>query len=179
TFTSVAALATIIVLSLGVFFILRGERLARLEAAESFQRFVEEVREAQTLFLEAPAAGSDRLEEIAVACRRPLDRYNIPVTSAWQETSILRHLSPDERARLRAEAGELLSLQAALTRLEAHPDLEADRRDALLRRAWELNMQAGSCYDDADIPGALWQQRAVLAHLLGRESEARQLFARA
>ena len=36
-------------------------------------------------------------------------------------------------------------------------------------------MQAGSCYDDAGIPGALWQQRAVLAHLLGREAEARQL----
>ncbi len=179
TFTSVAALATIIVLSLAVLFILRGERLARLEAAESFQHFIEDVREAQTLFLEAPAAGSDRLEEIAAACRRPLDRYGIPVNSSWQETSALRHLSPDEQARLRAEAGELLFLQAALARLESHPDLEAHRREALLRRAWEFNMQASSCYNDADVPGALWQQRAVLAQLLGRESEARQLFARA
>jgi tetratricopeptide (TPR) repeat protein len=179
SFTSAVALAMVALMGLLVLFILRGERLARLEAADSLQHFVQEVREAQTLFLEAPAAGTDRLEEIASACRRPLERYGIPADAAWQEKAAVRYLRTNEKARLRAEAGEMLFLLAALARLQAHPDLEVHRREALLRRAWELNVQAGLCYEEADIPAALWQQSAVLAHLLGREADALRLSARA
>jgi len=179
TFTSVSALAAVALFALSTLFILRGERLARMEAAESLQRFLEEVREAKTSFLEAPTAGTDRLEEIASVCRRPLERYGILTNSAWQEEATVRYLPDDEKNRLRAEAGELLFLLAVLARLEAYPDLEAQRREALLRRAWELSVQAGACYEDSDAPSALWQERAVLAQLLGREAEALQLFAHA
>lgn len=165
--------------ALSALFILRGERLARLEAAESLQHFLEEARQAKTTFLEAPTAGTDRLERIASACRRPLDRYDILANSAWQKETAVRHLPADDQTRLRAEAGELLFLLAALTRLQAHPDLQARQREILLQRAWEFNVQAGSCYNDSDAPGALWQQRALLAQLLGREDEALPLFVRA
>ncbi|HEY7329537.1 MAG TPA: protein kinase [Gemmataceae bacterium] len=179
TFTSVAVVATIFFLTLSALFILRGERLTRLEAAESLQRFQEEVREAQTFFLEAPAASTERLEAIASACRRPLDRYGMIANSTWQEEVAVRYLSTDEKTRLQSDAGELLFLLAALARLQAHPDLEARQREALLRRAWEFNVQAGSCYEDCNVPGAVWQQRALLAQLLGHESEALRLVERA
>ncbi len=179
SFTSTAALATVAVIGLLVLFILRGERLAGLEAVDSLQHFIQEVREAQTLFLEAPAAGTERLEEIVAACRRPLERYGIPANAAWQEEAAVRYLQADEKTRLRAGAGEMLFLLATLAQLQAHPDLELHQRETLLRRAWELNLHAGLCYEEADAPSTLWQQRAVLAQLLGREDEALRLGAQA
>src|SRR5206468_124952 len=82
--TSVAGLAAGLLLALGLLFVVRGARLARLEAADSYQQFRADVRAAQVLFLDAPT-GQTRLEAIAAACRRALERYQVLDGPAWQE----------------------------------------------------------------------------------------------
>src|SRR5262249_19002315 len=108
-----------------------------------------------------------------------LGRFDIPAGPSGHERAAFHYLSTSEQARGRAQAGELLFLPAALAPLQVHPHLRNPRREDLPRRPCERTGQAGSCYEDANTPGALWQQRAVLAQLLGREDEARQLLARA
>lgn len=91
---------------------------------------------------------------------------------SWQRSAAVRRLAPDDRERLRADAGELLFLLAALP---ADPAGGADE----FPRALELNARAASCYPDDEAPAALLRQRAALVRQLGGEAEAERLLAQA
>jgi serine/threonine protein kinase/tetratricopeptide (TPR) repeat protein len=166
--TSVAVLALMLLVGLGATFAWRQQRLAGLEAVESFRRFRDELREAQVVFLDA-ATGQVPPQALTAACRRPLDRYHVLDDPSWQQAPAFRRLPREEQERLRADAGELLFLLAGL------PDSPEDWP----RRALELNLRAESCYPDGRPPAALLRQRAALEKRLGREGEAERLRARA
>jgi serine/threonine protein kinase/Flp pilus assembly protein TadD len=166
--TSVAVLAGLLLLALGGLFAVRQERLAKLEAAESFERFHDDMREAQILFLDA-ATGQARPEEIRTACRRALDRYGVLKDPDWQQATVVRHLPLEQQERLQDDVGEVLFLLAGLP----------DPRDEELRRAWELNGRAVFCYSGDKVPAALLRQRAALAGRLGQPTEAERLLAQA
>jgi serine/threonine protein kinase/tetratricopeptide (TPR) repeat protein len=167
--TGVAVCAAVLLLLLGGVFAWQWQRLARLEAAENFNQFRAEVRDAQIAFLDA-APGRAKAEEIASSCRRPLDRYGVLDKPSWQQAPAVRRLVPDDRERLRADVGELLFLLAALPDASDEP---------ALRRALELNDRAESCYPTDAAPAALLRQRADLLRRLGRKAEADQLLTQA
>ncbi len=169
--TGVGCLAATLLLALGFLFLLRGERLARMEAAETFRQFRADVRQAQVLFLDAPS-GQVRPEVIAAACRRALDRYHVLDGPGWREGSPFRALDPEHQDRVGTDAGELLLLLAGLTHLRADPEAGRARRDADLQTALDLNRRAESCYPGGQAPGAVWHQRALFAEELGRPDEA-------
>jgi serine/threonine protein kinase/Flp pilus assembly protein TadD len=171
--TSVAAFAAILFLVLGGLFVWQWQRLGRLEAAENFGRFREEMKEAQLAFLDA-WTGRAPPQEIAVSCRRALDRYRVLDDPSWQQAPAFQRLPADDQERLRADAGELLFLLAALPAPPAGPS-----PDDGLRRALELNARAASCYPAGQAPAALLRQRAELARQLGEQAEADRLLAQA
>jgi serine/threonine protein kinase/Tfp pilus assembly protein PilF len=177
--SSIAALAAALLLGLGSLFALRGERLARLEAVEAFNQFRVEMREVQAAFLEAPTAGRHRLEKIEASCRHALDRYQVRDNPSWPGTAVFRHLAPEPQEQLRADLGELLFLLAALTRVPADSETSPAQRANQLQRALELNRHAECCYPEGQVPGALWQQRGLLAEQLGEHAEAQGLLERA
>ena len=174
--TGVAGVAAILLLVLGVVFFFRSERLARLEAADTYSNhFRPKMMEAQLLFLEAPQDDPARLDQIASACRAALDSYQVLEHSAWQEAAAVRHLAPEDQEHLRADVGELLFLLAALTRLQVRPDAGPAETEASVRQALDLSRRAESCYRTAEVPAALWHQRATLVEQLGGRDEAQRL----
>ena len=176
--TTAALVAVALLVGLGALFVLRGQRLAQLEASATLTHFHKEMREARTLFVEAPTADNAQLRAIAAACRRPLERYQILDNPAWQESASFKHLPPEGQDQLLADAAELLFLLAALTRLEADPEPNTSQRAELLKRAWQFSERAAANYQDADVPGALRLEQAVLAERLDRHADARCLRAK-
>src|SRR5262249_39405749 len=79
----------------------------------------------------------------------------------------------------RDEAGELLFLLARATALQAQADGDPDARADKLREARRLSGLAEACFGADQVPRALWEQRADLAHLLGDAGTAAELAARA
>jgi serine/threonine protein kinase/tetratricopeptide (TPR) repeat protein len=169
--TSVVLLATLLLLGVCGFFAWRQERLARLEAAESFREFGDDMKDARVAFLDA-ATGQASPEAVAAACRRGLERFHVLDDASWQQASAFRRLGPVEQDRLRADAGELLFLLAALS------SRDAAGADAA-QRALELNRRAEVCYADGEVPIALLRQRATLERQLGRPAEAEEVMAQA
>jgi serine/threonine protein kinase/tetratricopeptide (TPR) repeat protein len=169
--TSIAVVAAALLLGLGGAFAWRQERLARLEAAESFRRFGDDVRDARVAFLDA-AIGQAPPSAVTAAVRRGLNRFHVLDDPSWQLGPAVRRLAPEDRERLRTEAGELLFLLAALSPSE---DGDADP----VGRALDLNRRAEACYPDGEAPAALLRQRAALERQRERSPEAEQLLARA
>ncbi|HEX5270041.1 MAG TPA: tetratricopeptide repeat protein [Gemmataceae bacterium] len=165
--TSVAVVAAALLLGLGGAFAGRQERLARLEAVEAFRQFGDDVRDARVAFLDA-ATGQVPPPAVTAACRRALGRFHVLDDPSWQQAGAVRRLPPDDRERLRADAGELLFLLAAMS----PPD---DASGSAL----DLNRRAESCYPEGQAPAALLRQRAALERQHGRPAEAGQLLARA
>jgi serine/threonine protein kinase/tetratricopeptide (TPR) repeat protein len=176
--TGVAVLAAVLLVALGGLFAWRHERLARLEAAESFGRFREEMREAQVRFLDL-GTGRASSQDVTSCCRRALGRYQVLEDASWQEAPAFRRLAPEDQERVRADIGELLFLLAALAPGPADPNPDPARRDDQVRRALELNRRAEPCYPGGEAPSALLRQRAALLRQLGEQAEAERLLATA
>ena len=177
--TSIAILAATLFAGLGALFVVRGERLARWEAAEAYHQFQNDLRAAQIECLEAPTSGQTQLEAITASCRRALDHFQVLDNANWQETPSFQRLSVEHQQRLRADAGELLFLMAALTRLHVESLSTLSQRESESRRAVELNERAESCYPSGRVPGAVWHQRGLLVEQLGQPAEAKGLLERA
>src|SRR5262249_62131691 len=94
---------------------------------------------------------------------------------SWHEASAVRALTPPDQAWLREHVGEMLLHRArvALRRAEKASD-PAERRQQV-EQALRWNERAELCYPSEELPRSLWQQRARLYQLAGREDEARTL----
>jgi serine/threonine protein kinase/tetratricopeptide (TPR) repeat protein len=172
--TAVAAVALLAMAALAILFVLRVNDLARreeeraghvarLEAVENWQRFRAEARLAQR---DIYARGGDHTELVKglAICRQALDRYEILQRQDWRERPAVANLPEDARAQLPEQLGDLLLLSARGTILLA-PEAAAD--------ALRLNLAAEGCYPAGGVPRAVWEQRAGLLALLGRDAEAR------
>src|SRR5262249_54108904 len=82
--TSIAVVAAALLLGLGAGFAWRQERLARLEAAESFRVFGDDMRDARVAFLDA-AIGQVPPSAVTAAARRGLDRFRVLDDPSWQQ----------------------------------------------------------------------------------------------
>jgi serine/threonine protein kinase/tetratricopeptide (TPR) repeat protein len=162
---SVAALAATLLIALTTVVLVREQRLAGLEAAESRRQFARDLPGVQFALLNDRSAEHARVAQAAEQCRRLLDRYHVLDDPAWQEQAAVRRLPPEERQRLREEVGELLLLWSRLAQRDAAP---RDERTGL-QLAMRLNHLAEGCFDDP--PAALWRQRLELANLLGQPDD--------
>jgi tetratricopeptide (TPR) repeat protein len=173
SWTSVGALAGLVVLVLMALLVLRGHRLAQQEALGSRRQLAEDLKTAHFL-LNRPDAGRRQHEEGLALCRRAAERYGVLDKPAWQETPLVRALPSEDRRRLREDLGELLFLWARALAWEAAASPDPARRQEQAQFALQLNARAGDCYAPTEAPRAVGLQRAHLTLLTGDEAEARR-----
>jgi serine/threonine protein kinase/Tfp pilus assembly protein PilF len=175
----VAALAGTLLLLLGALLAVRGERLARLEAAESLRRFRREAQAVQFVFLNHRSSDQAKLDEGVARCRRLLEHYRVLDDPAWTRLAPVRALPAEDQRRLAEDAGELLLLWARITLHQVVGAAEQAGRDTAVHTALRLNRLAETCFAGAGVPHAVWRQRAELLKRLGQGDEAQRLLARA
>jgi serine/threonine protein kinase/Flp pilus assembly protein TadD len=175
--TTAAALAAVVVVALAGALALRGQRIARLEAAQTLSRFDDEKRSAQFL-LTARGDDAAQLQRGVESCRAALATYRVLDDPAWQDATPVRLLPEADRGRLREDVARLLVLLARATAVQARAQDEAAGRGEGLRSALRLNELAGACLGP-EAARSVWEQRSQLAGLLGREAEAREFGERA
>jgi eukaryotic-like serine/threonine-protein kinase len=177
--SSIAALAGVVVIFLATGLGYRGARLARLEAADNFAQFQNDMRTVQAQVLDAPTAGQPSLAATANLCKQTLQRFGVLEHTAWQDLPQFKNLSPDRQARAREDVGELLFLMAAMESLTAEAAGPSSLQGEHLTRAVDLNRIAETCYSPGQAPAAVWQQRALLAQRQGKADEVRDDLAKA
>ena len=160
--SSIAAVASVFVALLAGGLAYRGARLASFEAAENLVQFQNDLQAARAQVLDAPVAGQSWLEASREACRKALRRFGVIEHPDWQGLPLFTNLLPEQQVKTRADVGELLFLVAAMEGLVADAIEPPSTRHEHLGRAVDLNRRAEACYASGDIPGAVWQQRALL-----------------
>jgi eukaryotic-like serine/threonine-protein kinase len=172
--TSVAVVAVAVVFLLGSALAVRAQRLAGLEAVESWQQFQEEMRTAQFL-LTTRATDAEQLDAGIRTARGALARYQAIDNPSWQNLPAVQRLPEEERARLRQEVPEGLMLLAQATSMQAGATSDRPQQEDRYRLALSLNERAEACAGTDGASRALLLQRAELVSLLGRESDAERL----
>jgi len=175
--TSVALIALTLIGTLAAGLVVREHRLARLQALENLSGFDGDVRNAQFL-LYARDLDQEKLSEGIDQCRRALDRYQVLDNPNWRELSEVRNLPSEQRNRLQADIGESLLLASRATFQRAVYRPERPDQGALAM-ALDLSAAAEKCYDDGNVPAALWRHRGELLKSLGQDREARELVTKA
>jgi serine/threonine protein kinase/predicted Zn-dependent protease len=176
---AVAAVAGLVLCTLLWALYARNQRLARLEAVESANRFRGDSQMVQFLLLHHRTGDSAGLAQAGERGRTLLDQYHVLGDPAWQETAPVRYLPAGERQRLQEEIGDLLLLWSRVAVLEAAQNAKHADREAQLRFALKLNERAESCFSADSAPPALWRQRAELFRLLGTGADTQELLRRA
>ncbi len=175
--TSVGTMFGAVLLLLAMAFLLRGQRLAQLEAEQTLARFRDDARTVQFL-LYSRNADRGQLEEGMRRCRTALARFEVLDNAQWLTAPAVRNLPEPERVSLRDEAGEMLYLLARAATLHAQSYGDAAGRGERLREAGKLNQLAETAFG-TERAAALWEQRAEQARLLGDLPEAGTLSAQA
>jgi serine/threonine protein kinase/tetratricopeptide (TPR) repeat protein len=172
--TGFAVVAAVLLAALGIFFVLRGQRLARWQARETLSLFEDERAQAQSLILRTRGADAEQVQEGKRQGLQSLERYQVLNNPRWLESPPVSLLPAGDQERLRRDVGDLLLLLARAELLETSvPPTEA------LQAALRLNYLAERCYPAGPPPQALWKQRAALAQRLGQNDEAEQAQAKA
>ncbi|HEV3116028.1 MAG TPA: protein kinase [Gemmataceae bacterium] len=172
--TSFTTMTAVLLSIIAGWCLLRGQRLAELEAADTLNRFQENTRTVQFL-LNARSSDRDHLEEGIRLGREALENYQVLDKPAWQEQQAVRHLSAVNHAKLRAELQDLLLLLSRATLLRAAAADSASQKQEQLRTALDLNRTAESVCQDEPASQALLAQRVELLTLLGQRAEAQRL----
>jgi serine/threonine protein kinase/tetratricopeptide (TPR) repeat protein len=173
SWTTAGALAAAAVAALTGLAAVRGQQLARLEAAAALGRFDADARSAQFL-LTARTRDPGQLDRGIALGRELLGRYQVHHNPRWTELPAVRHLSAEDQGRLRQGLGELLLLVAQGVSLRAEGDAGGPADADLALEALALNRRAEACFPAGDQPRALWLQRAQLLNLLGDDGAAHQ-----
>ena len=116
--STIGCLAVALLIGLGSGIVLRDRRLARFDAAQTFQTFQDRVRTAEFKLLRRHTDGNQLAEGID-ECRGALDLYHMIDNRHWRESPGVRNLPPEDRQQLETEAGQLLFLLAKATSLDA------------------------------------------------------------
>jgi serine/threonine protein kinase/tetratricopeptide (TPR) repeat protein len=175
--TTVAALAGLVIAGLLGLVVVRGQRLAEIDARASLGRFLDDKKTVQYL-LTARTNDADQLDAGVKLCRAALDSYGLLDDASWRQRSDVRRLSERDKALLSRGAGEMLLLLAQALTLQAENPGDGSTGADLVAEALRLNHLAET-FADAEPARALWVQRAELSRLLGQTEEAAKLRAKA
>lgn len=170
--SSVIGVTLVLLLALGAWLAGRGERLARLEAAEAAQLLRQDLRTVQVGFLETPARGTAHLKHLDGVCRQTLERFGVLDDLSWHSKAMVRNLDSAGREQLADNAGELLFLLSNLVAWQAEAAASITEKNDKLREALAFNDKARSCLAGRPVPKALQEQRASLAAQLKLRSDA-------
>jgi serine/threonine protein kinase/predicted Zn-dependent protease len=176
---AVAAVASLILCTLLWALYARNQRVARLEAVESANRFRGDSQMVQFLFLHHRAGDAAGLAQAAERGRTLLDQYHVLGDPAWQEKVPVRLLPATERQRLQEEIGDLLLLWSRVAVSEGTRNAKQADGENQLRFALQLNERAEGCFTADTAPPALWRQRAELSRLLRNDADTPALLRRA
>ena len=176
--TGVGILAATLLLLISSLFWIRHQNYQAIEAAESFQRLIEERRDVDALLAD-PDADRDQTREGMDVCRLVAERYHVLDDPGWQRRPLVASLSADAKGRLLGNLGDLLVRWArALTRKVEPPN--GARGTEALASAGRCLDRAEDCYGPQSPPRQLWLARAELASKAGdRTGEAERLRQRA
>jgi serine/threonine protein kinase/tetratricopeptide (TPR) repeat protein len=171
---TVAAVAAVVVVALGVGLDRRARRIERYEAEDALRAVEPDVQAAHYLLVtRAPAA--DMVAAGVLRARAALDRYGAVTDPDWEQRPRYAALPPDDRRRLRSELAEACLLLARGALLGHRPGADGEDR---LREAVRLNERAEELAGD-DAPRAVWLQRAELFAKLGDAGAAARAAERA
>ena len=176
--STVMAVAIVLVAGLGAALIVRGQRLAGLEATAELAEFSAEVNTLRGLIGPRIAGGADRAEAKALAGKL-LDRYHVLDDPKWAGRAAVLALAPDDQSRLKEEVAEALLLLSQATEQDAKERAAGPQRVELARSAQRLNLLAMASFPKGDTPQAYYVLQAALVGLIGQEDEAARLAAEA
>ncbi len=177
--TSMAILAGIVLFGAFAAFLARGERLARLEAADALARFRAEASSVRYL-LNTRVHDRDRRAKAVGQGREALAPYRALLDPDWLDGPLVRPLEPEERRDLRDTAGAMLLFLARAGLLDAEGrKADAPALAAEVAAALRLCDLAGTSFEPGRSPRDLPELRADLETLVGRDEEARKLRAEA
>jgi serine/threonine protein kinase/tetratricopeptide (TPR) repeat protein len=172
--TTALTLSGLVIAALLSVVLVRGQRLAEIEARQTLNAFLDDKKTVQYL-LTARADDPAEIDKGICRGREALALYGSLDRPNWPDRTALRHLSAEEQEQLRKNASELLVLLARGVAQQAANERDSSARQELLEQALRLNEQAELCRGDSQGSRALWAQRAELVGLLGRRDEARKL----
>jgi eukaryotic-like serine/threonine-protein kinase len=172
--TSVGIVSASLLLAVGAGFMVRQNRLQRLEAADSFRRLSDEVRQADVL-LGSRDADPRQLAEGIELCQKAVGRFRVQDDPQWPFASQVTLLPEPDRRLLQEDVGWILFLWARAVAWQAEADADPTRRAELVGFAVRLNTLAEGSFGRATAPRAWWLQRAELEQLAGRPEEAQRL----
>jgi serine/threonine protein kinase/Flp pilus assembly protein TadD len=172
--TSMFAACAVLVIALAGGFVARGQRLAKLEAHETFERFVDNKNAAQFL-LTAKTTDAVQMDRGVAACRAGLDTYHVLDNPDWKQQPAVRLLSDTEREQLGEDVGGLLILLAKATSLQARDNVDPVGQQNGFKAALWLNQLAEAAFGATPPAKALWAQRSKLAERLGEKDAAKEL----
>jgi serine/threonine protein kinase/tetratricopeptide (TPR) repeat protein len=173
--TSVGVVAICLLVAVGSAFLARQRHLRQLEAADSFRRLSDEVRQADVL-LGSRDADPNQIEEGVALCRDAVGRFRVLEDPSWLSSPLVTPLPDRDRRQLHEDMGLILFLWARTVGWQAEATVDATRQAALIRSALRMNTLAESGFGRGAAPRAWWLlQRADLERLAGRSGEAQRL----
>jgi serine/threonine protein kinase/Flp pilus assembly protein TadD len=167
----VAVVAVVALATAGATLFLRGEHIARMEAAENFRRFHDASKSVQALLTTSELDPTRRNEGLAAA-RQALNIYGVLDDTEWQHSRAIRRLDASSATRLRTEVGHVLVAMART--VDSHTTLDSATGDGSGDRAREFNRLAELCFAPGQVPRVVWMQRAEWARGVGDAAEARR-----
>jgi tetratricopeptide (TPR) repeat protein len=172
--TSVGIVSACLLAAVGSGFLARQRHLQRLEAADSFRRLSDDVRQADAL-LGSRDADPSQVEQGVAVCRNALGRFRVLEDPAWPSSPLVAPLPDNDRRQLREDVGWISFLWARALAWRAEAATDTARRAELAGSALRLNTLAEGGFGREAAPRAWWLQRADLEQLAGRNGEAQRL----
>jgi serine/threonine protein kinase/Flp pilus assembly protein TadD len=176
--TTVGAVTAVLIFALFSLVLIRGERLAAVDARNSMNRFLDETKAVRYL-LTTRTNETGQLDAGIALGRRLLGSYDVLQNPAWDDSPAVQYLTAADQAVLRENTGGLLLLVAQGLSLQAANQSDRAAREELLGEAVRLNGMAASCFGSDEDSRAVLTQRAHLTELLGNKHEAQDLRDRA
>jgi serine/threonine protein kinase/tetratricopeptide (TPR) repeat protein len=170
----VGAVASMLLLVVFTILAARSRQLDHERAGHAFHQFGETLQECQFL-LGSPDPDRDALREGIQRAEESLDRYQVLNNPRWDSSTYVTSLAPAERDELRRTVRQLLLFLAGGVRRDARLTEDIVLRDELQTKALRLNKLAESCYEGDENLLAVYLERSLLLHDLGRDAEAAEL----
>ena len=176
--STVLVVSAVLLVALSSALLVRGRRLAGLEAASDLARFHAEANSICLLIGHRATERADRAEGAARA-KTLLARYHVLDDPQWTARPAFLALTTEGRSQLRNDVAEVLLMLAEATKLDAIERPNGPQRVELVRSALRFDELGKANFAQGKEPQAFVVLQATLIGLLGQEDEAARLAAEA